>query len=117
MADCGLVRCLDGENPELEAIRALQYEGSRFEIAGGFRETGNELAREKKWTDAREFYTKAITTILGEDKWEKPEDPAEAAKKEKEILEASYVNRALCQLEMSMLTIPASILPSTDDFA
>ncbi|KAL1957557.1 hypothetical protein VTO42DRAFT_5784 [Malbranchea cinnamomea] len=91
---------MDGENTALEAIRALQYEGTRAEIAQGFRETGNELAREKKWSDAREFYSKAIATLTGEDKWEKPKDPEAEARQQRETLEASYVNRALCQLEL-----------------
>lgn len=109
-----MLRGVDGENPELEAIRAMQYEGSRFEIAQGFRETGNELAREKKWNDAREFYGKAVATVLGDDKWEKPEDPVEAAKQEQETLEASYVNRALCQLELSMYLLPDAINDDTN---
>ncbi|WEW62003.1 HSP70/90 co-chaperone [Emydomyces testavorans] len=51
------------ENVFLEAIRALQHEGTRAEVAGGFHETGNELAREKNWVDAREFYGKALAAI------------------------------------------------------
>lgn len=79
----------------------MQYEGTRAEIAHGFRESGNELAREKKWLDAREFYNKAIATLNGEDKWEKGDNPEKEKRKEKEIEEACYVNRALCNLELS----------------
>ncbi|KAK2787608.1 hypothetical protein FQN53_005058 [Emmonsiellopsis sp. PD_33] len=90
----------DEENIALEAIRALQYEGTRPEVAQGFRESGNELTREKKWSDGKEFYTKAIAVLTGENKWEKSEDPEADAVKEQQIAEACYTNRALCNLEL-----------------
>lgn len=94
---------IDGENWMLDALHALQNEGTRGEVAQNFREQGNEAAREKRWIDAKEFYTKAIAVILvKEDKWDKPEDPEEEAKLLRQAEEASYINRALCHLELSM---------------
>ena len=94
---------------ELEAIRALQYEGTRAEIAQGFRERGNEMAREKRWKDGKEFYTKGLAALKQPQQMppesdtagnkEEP-DPEVEAKKEKEIEEACYINRALCNLEL-----------------
>lgn len=93
---------LDGENLFVEAIRAMQNEGTRADVADGFRDTGNELARAKSWKDAKEFYSKGIAVFLGENKWEKPEDPVKEAKRDRELEEACYINRALCNLELSM---------------
>ncbi|KAF2799464.1 TPR repeat protein-like protein [Melanomma pulvis-pyrius CBS 109.77] len=96
-----------GENPGLEAMKALAYEGSRVEVAENFRQQGNECARAKQWQDAKEFYDKAIDSLKAPQK--RKEDEPEAveyevdeetdAKKEKVIEEAAYVNRALCHLE------------------
>jgi hypothetical protein len=123
----------DTENPALEALKALAYEGTVAEVAGNFREQGNECARAKQWTDAREYYDKALAVVkhgvpkpevnealkLGDNEgppqvdWleNKPEDgqaevkeevdPVAEAKKEREIEEACFVNRALCNLELS----------------
>ena len=87
----------------LDAIRALQNEGTRGEVAQNFREQGNEAAREKRWIDAKEHYSKGIAVLLAkEDKWDKPEDEKEEAKLRREAEEACYINRALCHLELSM---------------
>ncbi|KAF2711804.1 tetratricopeptide repeat protein 4 [Pleomassaria siparia CBS 279.74] len=95
-----------GENPGLEAMKALAYEGSRVEVAENFRQNGNECARAKQWQDAKEFYDKAIESLkmphkMNEDGSgiEVQVDEETDAKKEKEIEEACYVNRALCHLE------------------
>jgi tetratricopeptide (TPR) repeat protein len=101
-----------GENIHLEALKALAYEGTRAEIAENFRQQGNESAREKRWTDAQQFYDKAIAALHapppqpdveeGEKVIEvgEPElDPVEEARKERETEEACYVNRALCNLQ------------------
>ncbi|KAL8884364.1 MAG: hypothetical protein Q9215_007568, partial [Flavoplaca cf. flavocitrina] len=90
------------ENIELEALRALQYEGTRAEIALGFKERGNEMVGEKKWKDAREFYTKGILALKrdseaqtqgkGDDggRAEKDGDEEEEKEKERKIEEACY---------------------------
>ncbi|KAI4212018.1 MAG: hypothetical protein LQ351_005200 [Letrouitia transgressa] len=89
----------DGENVQLEAIKALQYEGTRAEVALNFKEQGNEMVAEKRWKDAREFYTKGILA-LKQERQELPEDLVSEDEKEKAIEEACYVNRALCNLEL-----------------
>ncbi|KAF3047325.1 hypothetical protein E8E11_002947 [Didymella keratinophila] len=101
-----------GENPLLEAMKALAYEGTRYEVAENFRQQGNDCARAKQWNDAKEFYDKAIAALKGPQRKPDPDadteggqvievelDEEEEAKKEKVVEEASYVNRALCNLE------------------
>ncbi|KAI9666585.1 MAG: hypothetical protein M1821_004521 [Bathelium mastoideum] len=95
------------ENTALEAIKAMAYEGSRAEQAENFRQQGNEHARVRNWSDAREFYTRAIVVLKAppkslEDRIEEmPDmevveiDEEAEARREKEIEEASYTNRAL----------------------
>ncbi|GAB1216649.1 hypothetical protein ATERTT37_005866 [Aspergillus terreus] len=91
----------NGENILLDAIQALQNEGTRGDVAQNFREQGNEAAKEKRWADAKEFYTKAIAVLLAkEDKWDKPEDQKEEDKLRRQVEEAAYINRALCNLEL-----------------
>lgn len=107
-----------GENDMLEAIKALAYEGTKAEVAENFRQQGNEAAREKHWSDAREFYTKAIQTLRGQAKTTEVEDDDPSikvveideeaeTKKERSIEEACLSNRALCNLEMSITSPPA----------
>jgi len=74
----------DGSNIELEAIRALAYEGEPHEVAQNFRQQGNESYRTYQWIDAVEFYTKALAVKCGV----------------KDIDEACYANRAACNLEL-----------------
>ncbi|PLB34934.1 HSP70/90 family co-chaperone CNS1 [Aspergillus candidus] len=90
-----------GENPMLDAIQAIQNEGTRGEVAQNYREQGNEAAREKRWVDAKEFYTKAIAILQAKvDKWDQPEDLAAEEKLKREVEEASFINRALANLEL-----------------
>lgn len=94
---------LDGENIMLDALQALQNEGTRGDVAQNFREQGNEAAREKRWIDAKEYYTKAIAVLRSkEKKWDQPEDEKEEERLQREVDEASYINRALCNLELSV---------------
>ncbi|KAL1597220.1 HSP70/90 co-chaperone [Paraconiothyrium brasiliense] len=101
-----------GDNDALEALKALAYEGTKAEIAENFRQQGNDCARTKQWTDAKEFYDKAIAALKAPKKEPDPEDgppvidvtdvevnEEEEAEKEKVIEEACYINRALCNLE------------------
>ncbi|KAF2670981.1 TPR repeat protein-like protein [Microthyrium microscopicum] len=92
------------DNPELEAFRALAFEGSRAEVASNFREQGNEAARARQWLDAREFYTKALATLKGPETAEKrvveEGEEEEVEIDERAVEEACWVNRALCQLEL-----------------
>lgn len=102
-----------GDNTLLDAIKALAYEGTRAEVASNFREQGNEAARSRLWTDAREFYTKAILAVRGQVKVEEApemkvteiEDEEAEAQKERSIEEACLANRALCNLEMSIVAL------------
>lgn len=96
-------------------MRALQYEGTPAEIAQGFKEQGNELVKVKRWKDGKEFYTKGIAVLaqkrhprsqpnvnsLGSPTMAHSDDESEI-RKEKELDEACYVNRALCNLELSV---------------
>lgn len=92
------------ENDDLEALKALAYEGTPAEVAAGFKERGNESFKEKGWKDAKEFYGKGIQVLLLEvRKRQKGEDEGkdkEEVKKEVGILEQCLVNRAACHLEL-----------------
>ncbi|MCJ1388881.1 hypothetical protein MMC18_001732 [Xylographa bjoerkii] len=90
---------IDEDNVEMEAIRALMYEGTRAEVAEGFREQGNEMAKAKKWADGKEFYTKGILALRVERKEEDPKGEAED-NREMTVKEVCLVNRALCHLEL-----------------
>jgi len=95
------------ENDDLEALKALAYEGTPLEVASGFKERGNESFKEKGYKDAKEFYTKGIDVLLlevrkrqkGEKKSEE-EGGEEEVKREISVLEACLVNRAACHLEL-----------------
>lgn len=112
---------LDGENVELEALRALQYEGTPAEIAQGFKEQGNEVVKVKRWKDGKEFYTKGLAVLAQRrkarslkiaDETEEmssiAEDEAEIDK-QRELEEVCFVNRALCNLELSILPRSLSV--------
>lgn len=87
----------------------MQNEGTRGDVAQNFREQGNEAAREKRWIDAKEFYSKAIAVVQAKvDKWEKPENVNEEQSLLRQVEEASFINRALCNLELS--TFPTVML-------
>lgn len=73
-----------GENTELEALKALAYEGEPHEIAENFKNQGNELYKVKRYKDARELYNKGIEIECGDNK----------------INESLYANRAACELEI-----------------
>ncbi|KAG9234933.1 putative Hsp70/Hsp90 co-chaperone CNS1 [Amylocarpus encephaloides] len=94
------------ENDDLEALKALAYEGSPGEVAANFKERGNESFREKGWRDAKEFYGKAIEVLLIEVRRRQKEggstkdEDQDQVKKEVGILEACLVNRGACHLEL-----------------
>ncbi|CAI7668147.1 unnamed protein product [Penicillium pancosmium] len=91
----------NGENILLDAISAMQNEGTRADVAQSFKDQGNEAVSELRWIDAKEHYTKAIAVIYAkEDKWEKPEDLAEEKKSLRKLEELSHINRARCNLEL-----------------
>ncbi|KAM0699652.1 hypothetical protein Q7P36_000655 [Cladosporium allicinum] len=103
----------DGEeNILVEALKSMAYEGTRDQIAENFKNQGNEAVGEKRWLDAREFYSKALAALKGpkvpshlEDgnpmlKVVELDDDETCEKKERALEEACLANRALCQLEM-----------------
>lgn len=104
---------MDEDNPQLEALRALAYEGTPAENADNFRTQGNERVGLKDWINAREYYTKALLALkaprqpegskegLPNIKAVEVDDEAER-EKERAIGEACHANRALCNLEMSI---------------
>ncbi|KAI5845683.1 hypothetical protein DFP73DRAFT_546973 [Morchella snyderi] len=73
-----------GENIELEALKALAYEGEPHEVAQNFRNQGNDNFKVKQYRDAVEFYTKALAVKCGV----------------AEIETACLTNRAACNLEL-----------------
>ncbi|PRT53990.1 Hsp70/Hsp90 co-chaperone CNS1 [Wickerhamiella sorbophila] len=50
----------DEENPAVEALKAMAYEGEPHEIAQNFRNQGNDCFKLKQYKDAIAFYTKAL---------------------------------------------------------
>lgn len=50
----------DEENPAVEALKAMAYEGEPDEIAQNFRNQGNDCFKLKQYKDAIAFYTKAL---------------------------------------------------------
>lgn len=118
----------DGEeNVLVEALKSMAYEGTRDQIADNFKNQGNEAVAEKRWFDAREFYSKAIAALKGpkipshlEDgdptmKVVEIEDEEDIEKKERALEQACLANRALCQLEMSIVSpcAPEQMLRAT----
>lgn len=110
------------ENDDLEALRALAYEGTPAEVAAGFKERGNECFVEKRWKDAKEFYTKGVQVLLlemrkrqngvaqpppdaasvpaGSREYEPPTMDPKEIKNELTIMETTLVNRAACHLSL-----------------
>lgn len=98
------MRPTDEDNDLLEAMKALQYEGTKSEVVQNFKEQGNEMVKSKRWTDAKEFYTKGVAVLTSkDDKWDQPENDDEEATKLRLLEEQIYINRALCNLELSEL--------------
>ena len=60
------------------------------------------MARAKRWRDAREFYSKALEALKGQidEEGDGEAGEEERRKKEREIEEACYSNRALCNLSL-----------------
>lgn len=98
------------ENDDIAALQALNYEGTPLENGVDFKIRGNECFKVRGYVDAREFYTKGIQILFLEERKrargeitkspEGVEDSAEEIASQKEVLEALYVNRAACHLEL-----------------
>jgi tetratricopeptide (TPR) repeat protein len=98
------------ENDDIAALQALNYEGTAYENAAGFRERGNECFKVKGYIDAKEFYNKGIQ-ILAEEERKRTrgertfdpdgvEDTEEEIQKQRGLLEALYGNRSACHLSL-----------------
>ena len=98
---------MDEDNEQLQALRAISYEGTRLEQATNFKTQGNECVATKQWAPARDYYTQAIQVLRGPVQPLDPNaeivevDEVAEAKSERLVEEACYANRALCNLEMS----------------
>lgn len=93
------------ENSSLEALQALQYEGTPLEIATNFKEQGNEVFKIRKFADAKEFYTKGINVLVQEVRRRQAQATGkkgaqEEVRQEISLLEATLVNRAACHLSL-----------------
>ncbi|KAK8118953.1 TPR repeat protein [Apiospora kogelbergensis] len=110
------------ENDDTEALKALAYEGSPLDVATDFKNKGNECFKVKGWWNAKEFYTKGILVLAAEERkraaaargekldlpptttsnteGEEEEIGEEEIQEQRKVLEASYVNRAACNLEL-----------------
>ncbi|KAM4056782.1 hsp70/Hsp90 co-chaperone CNS1 [Hirsutella rhossiliensis] len=98
------------ENDDIAALQALSYEGTALENAADFKERGNECFKVRGYVDAKEFYAKGIAILAAEERkrarGEPTTDPAgepdseEEVGRQREMLEALYVNRAACHLAL-----------------
>lgn len=107
------------ENDELEAFKALAYEGPPSEVATNFKEQGNEVFKQKRWVDAKEFYTKAIVVLEAEARKraeelklaqggakvvastkEECDDEKREIEEQKKLLEACLGNRSACHVQL-----------------
>lgn len=106
-----------GTNAALDGLRALAYEGPPSEVAANFKSQGNERVAERRWGDAREFYSRALEVLAGKDgrgggvegevDWlggseGRVVDLEEEERAARGLEEVCAVNRARCHLELSM---------------
>lgn len=73
-----------GENSTLEALKSLAYDGEPHEVAGNFKNQGNDHYKAKNYKTAVEYYTKGIDVDCDD----------------KALNTALNVNRAACNLEL-----------------
>ncbi|KAM0389820.1 hypothetical protein ACHAQC_008479 [Fusarium culmorum] len=98
------------ENDDIAALQALAYEGTPLENGQEFKERGNEYFKIKNYVDAKEFYGNGVAILAGEERkrargeqtknQEGVIDTEEEIQKQRETLEALYVNRAACHLSV-----------------
>lgn len=73
-----------GENTELEALKSLVFDGEPHEVAGNFRNQGNECFKSKQYKQAAQYYTQGLEVNC--------EDAS--------LNMALHLNRAACELEL-----------------
>lgn len=92
------------DNQELEALRAMSYEGEPHEIAENFKTQGNDCYKSKRYQDAIEYYTQALAVDIGSNSDKSKIEDLTEREKEIELLKAikvaCYSNRAACNLEL-----------------
>ncbi|KAG5926306.1 hypothetical protein E4U42_003425, partial [Claviceps africana] len=100
------------ENDDIAALQALNYEGTPLENGVDFKARGNECFKVRGYVDAREFYTKGIQILAaeerrrngadgeGEGEGEGEDEDEDEVAAQRSTLEALYVNRAACHLEL-----------------
>lgn len=99
------------ESDDIAALKALAYEGTPLENGTDFKERGNECFKAKGYVDAKEFYTKGIAILFGEERKRRngevtrntdgEPDSEDEIRQQREVLEVLYVNRAACHLSLS----------------
>ncbi|KAI9891959.1 MAG: hypothetical protein M1814_002153 [Vezdaea aestivalis] len=90
-----------GENIDLQALKALAYDGTPLEIADNFREQGNGAFREKRYADARQFYTQGITAVeMKPAEPPAPQSTVMTAEEKSKALELLLLNRAAANLAL-----------------
>jgi hypothetical protein len=72
-------------------------------VLQNFKDQGNEMVQSKRWKDAKEFYSRgiAVITTKSDQHWDEPENQEEEILKLRLLEEQIFVNRALCNLELS----------------
>ncbi|KAI9855434.1 MAG: hypothetical protein M1824_006113 [Vezdaea acicularis] len=99
------------DNPSLEALRALAYEGSPHEIATNFKQQGNESFATSSYRDAIEHYTKGLTALASARQKRLHREPIEGLSdgadtelersRERQLEETLFVNRSEAHLKLS----------------
>ncbi|OAX39042.1 40S ribosomal protein S7 [Rhizopogon vinicolor AM-OR11-026] len=74
----------ESDDPVIQALQSLAFEGTPDEIAQNFKEQGNDYFKGKRYREALDFYTQGIDA--------KPSDPS--------LHEVLLCNRAACNLEL-----------------
>lgn len=114
-------------NNDIAALQALNYEGTPLENGVDFKMRGNDCFKVRGFVDAREFYTKGIQILAAQERkrataattnaaaaaadgtttqnvsavgTEDNDDNEEEVEQQRQVLEALYVNRAACHLEL-----------------
>ena len=103
----------DGENTALEAIKVLAHEGTPAEVAQNFKDRGDGFARARVWKDAKDCYNQALKVLKAQQSSREGLYEASSGasilqdqKARAEVEEKCFANRALCNLELSMLLKP-----------
>ena len=84
----------EGENVQIEALKALQYEGTPLEVASNFKEQGNEMVKLGRWKDAKEYYSRGIAAL------DASSTTIPSTEEGRTLLELSYCNRGLANLQL-----------------